>query len=99
MLAVENWWSASQVAKQLQEALTAMQTEYLAGQSLSKKFVPELHKDKDWKKNDSEMARVRRIDRALRREEEREFAKHMVPCFGSRSAPEALKVTWGQRRR
>lgn len=98
MLAVEEWWNVSQDAMQMQKALTALQTEFLAGQSLSQRFIAELQEDTNWNKGDSERERVQMINRALRLEEERESARFTMPCFGPRSTTKALEVTWRQRR-
>ena len=76
ILAVGRWCDTYQDAMQLQDALTAIHTEFLAGQSLAKIFMRELQEDRDGINDRSESDGVWRINQALAREEEREVKEY-----------------------
>lgn len=74
--AVKKWRNTYQDAMQLQGAFTAIRTEFLAGQSLAKVFVREMREVRDQINDAAERERVRRINQALSREEERETEEY-----------------------
>ena len=70
--------NASQDAWKVQEAFTAIHSEFLTTQLLAEMFMRKVQEDGNWIEDDSERERVRRINGALRREEEREVAEYGV---------------------
>lgn len=74
--AVHAWRNTHEDVMQLQEAFTAMRTEFLAGAFLAERFMQEMREVRDRINDASERERVRRINRALKREEEGDTEKH-----------------------
>lgn len=72
----EKWSNVSQDVSKLQEAFTAIRADFLATQLLAETFMRKLREDSNGIENNSEGERTRRIDRALRQEEERESAEY-----------------------
>ena len=78
ILAVDKWRNTYQDGLHLEEAFTALRTEFLAGQSLAEIFMRETREIGDWISVGSESERVWRIDQALIREEERDTKNYGV---------------------
>ena len=68
--------NTSRDAWKLQEAFTGIRSEFVTTQLLAGRFMRKVQEDSRWIENDSERERMLRINRALRREEEREIAEY-----------------------